>query len=93
MAGIKLVAEVIPVIWEGAMEAAQASIAKHKPDAVLHFGVAASITTFEIETRAFNMNGTKEDHAGVARPRKPLIRGKSGDNQNNIARASAASCP
>ncbi len=75
MAGIKLSAEIIPVIWEGAMEAAQAGIAKHRPDAVLHFGVAQSITTFEIETRAFNLHGTKEDHVGVARPGKPLLPG------------------
>jgi pyroglutamyl-peptidase len=73
IAGIKLSADVIPVVWEGAMEAAEALIAKHRPDAVLHFGVAQSAAAFEIETRAFNLSGTKEDHAGFARPPKPLV--------------------
>jgi pyroglutamyl-peptidase len=73
IAGVKLSAEVIPVVWEGAMEAAEALFAKHRPDAVLHFGVARSATAFEIETRAFNMSETKVDHVGIARPPKRLL--------------------
>src|ERR1700751_5590564 len=61
---IKIFTEIIPVVWNGAMEFAQAAIAKHRPHAVLHFGVARHAASFEIETRAFNMSGSKQDQTG-----------------------------
>lgn len=72
--GIELFAEVIPVMWADAGKAAREAIARVEPHAVLHFGVSKRATGFEIETRAFNASGPKQDHAGVVRPSRPLDR-------------------
>jgi pyroglutamyl-peptidase len=71
-AGIELFAEVIPVEWTEARAAARRAIATAQPHAILHFGVAKRATGFEIETRAVNMSGPKQDRAGVARPGRRL---------------------
>ena len=42
--------------------------------AVLHFGVSKRSSGFEIETRAFNMSGRKEDQAGMVRRANALVR-------------------
>jgi pyroglutamyl-peptidase len=70
---IKIFTEVIPVVWDGAVDLAQAAIARYRPHAVLHFGVSRRASVFEIETRAFNMSGSKQDQAGSVRPAKPLL--------------------
>ncbi len=70
---ISLFAEVVPVIWADARIIARDVIAKVQPDAVLHFGVSKKLSKIEIETRAFNMSGQKEDQAGVVRPVKRLL--------------------
>jgi pyroglutamyl-peptidase len=72
--GIELFAEIIPVIWADARQAAREAIARARPDAVLHFGVSKRARGFEIETRAFNLSGPKKDHAGLARPARQLER-------------------
>jgi pyroglutamyl-peptidase len=75
--GLEIATAIIPVIWTGARGAAREAVARFQPDAILHFGVSKRAFGFEIETRAFNMSGPREDHAGVVRPEKPLIpRGK-----------------
>jgi pyroglutamyl-peptidase len=66
--------EVIPVIWADARTMAKEAAARVKPHAILHFGVSKRLIGFEIEARAINMSGPKEDHAGVVRPGKPLHR-------------------
>jgi pyroglutamyl-peptidase len=64
---------IIPVAWAEARSFARRAIAGFEPHAVLHFGVSKRAATFEIETRAFNRSGPKEDAAGVVRPAAPLI--------------------
>jgi pyroglutamyl-peptidase len=72
--GLDLHIATIPVVWSDARAALREAIANAKPDAILHFGVAKRLTGFEVETRAVNLSGPKEDHAGVTRPAKPLMR-------------------
>jgi pyroglutamyl-peptidase len=72
MPGVTLVTEIIPVLWMYARGVARDAIARAKPHAILHFGVSKRVTCFEIETRAFNLSGSKEDCAGAARPCTPL---------------------
>ncbi len=74
MPGIELFTEVVPVKWADAGTAAREAIAGVEPHAILHFGVSKRVTGFEIETRAVNISGPKQDHAGVVRPRSPLDR-------------------
>jgi pyroglutamyl-peptidase len=70
--GIVLMTEIIPVLWTYARSAAREAVAKAKPHAILHFGVSKRLTGFEIETRAFNLSGLKEDCTGAVRPLMPL---------------------
>lgn len=72
--GIELFAEVVPVDWADARTAAACATARANPHAILHFGVSKRVTGFEIETRAINMSGPKQDAAGIARPESPLDR-------------------
>jgi pyroglutamyl-peptidase len=72
--GIELFAEVVPVEWARARAVAREAIAWARPDAILHFGVATRPAGFEIETRAVNIGGAKQDQAGNARPSIPLVR-------------------
>jgi pyroglutamyl-peptidase len=75
--GVELTTEIIPVLWAYARGVARDAIARAKPHAILHFGVAKELTGFEIETRALNLGGPKEDCAGAVRPCTPLdISGK-----------------
>lgn len=71
--GIQLSTEIFPVAWTEAKAVSEEAISKHKPHAILHFGVAKRATGFEIETRAFNISNVKEDHGGVVRPPVALI--------------------
>ncbi len=75
--GIQHATAIVPVTWAEARTVVREAVARVKPDAILHFGVSKRLTGFEIETRAINISGPKEDHAGVVRPGKPLQR--SGD--------------
>jgi pyroglutamyl-peptidase len=72
MPGIEVMTEIIPVLWPYARGVARDVIARAKPHAILHFGVSKRLTGFEIETRAFNLSGPKEDCAGGVRPCTPL---------------------
>jgi pyroglutamyl-peptidase len=72
--GMSLFTQIIPVTWADAREVARGTITRVKPHAVLHFGVSRRLTGFEIETRAINISGPKEDHAGAVRPAEPLER-------------------
>src|SRR5208337_2174559 len=71
--GLEVTTAIIPVIWASARAATRQAVAGFQPHAVLHFGVSRRASGFEIETRALNMSGPKEDHAGVVRPEKPLV--------------------
>ncbi len=72
--GLEIATAIIPVVWANARAAAREAAARFQPHAILHFGVSKQAAGFEVETRAFNMSGPKEDHAGVTRPKKPLVR-------------------
>ncbi len=72
--GLDVATAIIPVVWAGARAAARQAAARFQPHAILHFGVSKRASGFEIETRAFNMSGPKEDHEGMVRPEKPLVR-------------------
>ncbi len=72
--GLEIATAIIPVVWANARAAARQAVARFQPHAILHFGVSKQALGFEIEARAVNMSGLKEDHAGVVRPEKPLVR-------------------
>jgi pyroglutamyl-peptidase len=75
--GLNIATAIIPVLWASARAAAWRAAARFQPHAILHFGVSKRAFGFEIETRAFNMSGPREDRAGVVRPEQPLVpRGK-----------------
>jgi pyroglutamyl-peptidase len=71
--GLEIATAIIPVVWASARAAARQAVVRFQPHAVLHFGVSKRAFGFEIETRAFNMSGPREDHAGVVGPEKPLV--------------------
>ena len=71
--GLSIAAAIFPVVWSEARAAAREAAARFKPDAILHFGVSKRVSGFEIETRAFNISGPKEDHAGATRPESQLV--------------------
>lgn len=75
--GVSLATAIVPVLWEKAIATAQAAIAEHRPDAILHFGVSKRASGFVIETRAHNFSGPKKDHAGEARGAGVLMPGRS----------------
>jgi pyroglutamyl-peptidase len=70
--GIEHFTGVVPVVWADARRIAREAAAKVRPHAILHFGVSKRAAGFEIETRAVNMSGPRQDHAGFVRPGKPL---------------------
>jgi pyroglutamyl-peptidase len=73
--GAEIATATIPVVWAGAREVSRGAIARFDPHAILHFGVSRRALAFEIETRAFNVSGPKQDHAGEVRPSMPLVAG------------------
>ena len=72
--GVDVATAIIPVVWATARVAARKAAACFQPHAVLHFGVSKRSSGFEIETRAFNMSGRKEDQAGMVRRAHALVR-------------------
>ena len=72
--GVDIATAIIPVVWATARIAARKAVARFQPHAVLHFGVSKRTSGFEIETRAFNMSGRKEDQAGMVRRANALVR-------------------
>ena len=74
MPGVKVATAIIPVVWSTARGAARRAVAHFQPHAVLHFGVSKRSSGFEIETRAFNLSGRKEDQAGMVRRANALVR-------------------
>ena len=71
--GLDVATAIIPVVWASARAAVRRAAARFQPHAILHFGVSKQVFGFEIETRAFNMSGPKEDRAGMVRPETPLV--------------------
>ncbi len=72
--GLEVATGVLPVAWADARTHARRAIAGFEPHAVLHFGVSRRAFGFEIETRAVNMSGLRQDAAGAIRPPKALVR-------------------
>jgi pyroglutamyl-peptidase len=72
--GVDIATAVIPVVWATARVVARKAVARFQPHAILHFGVSKRSSGFEIETRAFNMSGRKEDQAGMVRRANALVR-------------------
>jgi pyroglutamyl-peptidase len=71
--GLEVATAVIPVAWSEARGAMRSAIAGFEPHAVLHFGVSKRAFGFEIETRAFNMSGPREDQDGAVRGPEALV--------------------
>lgn len=71
--GLEVATAVVPVVWSEARSFVQRAIADFEPHAVLHFGVSKRAFGFEIETRAFNLSGPREDHDGAIRPPDALV--------------------
>ena len=72
--GVDIATAIIPVVWATARVAARKAVARFRPHAILHLGVSKRSSGFEIETRAFNMSGRKEDQAGMVRRANALVR-------------------
>jgi pyroglutamyl-peptidase len=72
--GVDVATAIIPVVWATARVAARKAVARFQPHAVLHFGVSKRSSGFEIETRAFNLSGRKEDQVGMVRRANALVR-------------------
>jgi len=65
--GISISTRILPVGWAEAFALSKQAMTEFRPHAVLHFGVTKRASGFEIETRARNWTGPKEDHTGVSR--------------------------
>jgi pyroglutamyl-peptidase len=72
--GVDVATAIIPVVWATARGVVRKAVACFRPHAVLHFGVSKRSSGFEIETRAFNLSGRKEDQAGAVRRANALVR-------------------
>ncbi len=73
-ANVKVATAIIPVVWATAKLTVRKTTARFQPHAILHFGVSKRSAAFEIETRAYNMSGRREDHAGEVRRMRSLVR-------------------
>jgi pyroglutamyl-peptidase len=67
LAGVKVVAHVFPTSYTSVDRDLPRLIAKHKPDALLMFGLAPRARKLRIETRARNCVALLPDVSGVAR--------------------------
>jgi pyroglutamyl-peptidase len=61
---VRLHTAILPTDWREAPAQARALIEELAPDAVLHFGVSARVSDFQIETRAYNFCRSSPDCAG-----------------------------
>jgi pyroglutamyl-peptidase len=79
LAGVKIAAHIFPTSYAAVDRELPRLIAKHKPDALLMFGLAPRARTLRIETRARNSVALLPDVSGVAlashtiRPRDPAV--------------------
>jgi pyroglutamyl-peptidase len=61
---VRLHTAILPTDWREAPAQARALIEELAPDAVLHFGVSARVSDFQIETRAYKFRRSRPDCAG-----------------------------
>ena len=54
LAGIEIETEILPVVYAGTGERLEELVARAKPDAVLHLGLAGKRKALSVETRALN---------------------------------------
>ena len=71
--GIRLETRVLPVVYEGLAARLSALCAQTRPDAILHFGVAARRTRISIETHARNRVDSRAADAQGARPTSNVL--------------------
>jgi pyroglutamyl-peptidase len=71
--GIRLETHVLPVVYEGLAARLSALCAQTRPDAILHFGVAARRTRISIETHARNRVDSRAADAQGARPTSNVL--------------------
>ena len=71
--GIDLAVEVLPVRFLEVEPALDAALARHRPDAVLHLGLAGRRKSLSVETRALNRLGALRPDAGRGYPEGPSI--------------------
>jgi pyroglutamyl-peptidase len=73
LAGLDIVAETLPVTWEGSRQALAGLRCEVEPDAILMFGLAGSSRAIRVETRALNVaNRLRADAAGRTADRAAL---------------------
>jgi pyroglutamyl-peptidase len=79
--GIRVEPRILPVVYEGLAARLSALVDETKPDAILHFGVAARRKTISAETWARNrVNGRAADAQG-ARPMSKIIDPEGADKR------------
>lgn len=71
--GIQLETQVLPVVYEGLPERLATLVRESRPQAILHFGVAARRTSISIETRARNFVNVHVADARGKRPASPVL--------------------
>lgn len=62
----RFAASILPTEWERGPRRLDALLSRHQPDLILHFGVAARASGFEIETTARNDCAAAPDASGAA---------------------------
>ncbi len=75
LAGIKIVAHIFPTSYAAVDRDLPSLIARHKPDALLMFGLHGRAKTLRIETRARNVLALLPDASGAALPRHTIKAG------------------
>jgi len=99
LAGIELIAAVLPVTWAGAPAQLRELIAAHRPDAVLMFGLAGRARCLRLECRAVNRGESlRADAAGRVHaggglepggPNTRLVRGSTMRLRRAVAKTGA----
>lgn len=72
-AGIYLELAILPVVYDEIESRLDALVRETKPDAILHFGVAARRTKLSVETRALNRMSLLHPDASGTRPKDRTI--------------------
>ncbi len=72
-AGLELRTACLPVLHEGAQARVAALTAQHRPDAILHQGLAARRASLSLEARACNRMSLLHADSSGARARQPIL--------------------
>lgn len=75
LVGVKTIPHIFPTYYAAVDRELPALIARHKPDALLMFGLATQATTLRVETRARNSLLPLADASGYSPPHCAIARG------------------